>query len=421
MAKEPESRALAGRDPVTERHTGVSRAPPSWGSRLDLTMVSPAEDVLGPDYEEDEEEDALAFLLSESDEQEEDTFMSPAQAAKPEASAVLPGDSTPASPGLSMDLQAVCKRAAARLNVPWPEMAKETSRSRYEGTHLPQAAGIKRQLLPVFPEMLDEVSVSWRDRPFCNKVPIQGASSIDCDGMEKLGLLCMPPMEPLVAAHLLLKMGPSPSRNPTLPAKSDRFQSAFSARALNVSSLLTAYQAELCEDLSGNPGVATLDEMAAVTDICLGVQRCAVQATDKVMGIMVVQERARWLNLTTLPDREKEDVLDMPIVPEGIFGSALASMQRRCETKKREDEALHLCVPRRVQPLLSQQQSSAQAASNSARFKTPKTQRSQPTPSPQPRLETRASWPRTFPVPAAAQAQPTQNFGQQSRKKKRAV
>ncbi|KAK5930417.1 hypothetical protein CgunFtcFv8_026653 [Champsocephalus gunnari] len=221
--------------------------------------------------------------------------------------------------------------------------------------------------------------------------------------MEKLGLLRIPPMEPLVAAHLLPKVGPSPSRNPTLPAKSDRFQSAMteksykaaalSARALNVSSLLTAYQAELCEDLSGNPGAATLDEMAAVTDICLHVQHCAVQATGKVMGIMVVQERVRWLNLTNLPDREKEDVLDMPVVPEGIFGSALASMQRRCETKKKEDEALHLCFPRRVQPLPSHQQSFAQAASNFARFKAPDKQKSQPTLSPQPMLETRASWP----------------------------
>ncbi|KAK5900673.1 hypothetical protein CgunFtcFv8_025615 [Champsocephalus gunnari] len=182
-ATEPESCAMAGRDPVTIRHAGTdSRALPSWGSRLDLTMVSPVEDVLELDYEED----ALAFLLSESDEQEEDTFMSSAQAAKPGARAALPGDSTPASPGLSMDLQAVCKRAAVRLNVPWPEMAKETSRSRYEGKQLPQAAGKKRQLLPVFPEMLDEVSVSWRDRPFSNKVPIQGASSLDCDGMERL-------------------------------------------------------------------------------------------------------------------------------------------------------------------------------------------------------------------------------------------
>ena len=48
------------------------------------------------------------------------------------------------------------------------------------------------------------------------------------------------------------------SRSPSLPSKSDRFQSALtekaykaaalSAKALNVLSLLTAYQAELCED-----------------------------------------------------------------------------------------------------------------------------------------------------------------------------
>ncbi|KAK5904815.1 hypothetical protein CesoFtcFv8_006341 [Champsocephalus esox] len=185
--------------------------------------------------------------------------------------------------------------------------------------------------------------------------------------------------------------------------------------------MLTAYQAELCEDLSSDSGPATLDEIAAVTDICLRVQRCAVQATGKVMGIMVVQERARWLNLTNLPDREKEDVLDMPIVPEGIFGSALASMQRRCESKKKEDEALHLCLPRRVQPLLPQQRPFAQAAPNPAGSRVPDQQRSQSAPSPQPRQETRASWSRKSPVPAAAQAQPTQHFGQQSRRKKRAA
>ncbi|KAK5900924.1 hypothetical protein CgunFtcFv8_025844 [Champsocephalus gunnari] len=96
----------------------------------------------------------------------------------------------------------------------------------------------------------------------CHRLRLQSRERwlLDCDGMERLGLLRIPPMEPLVAAHLLPRMGPSPSRNTTLPAKADRFQStmtersyraaALSARALNVSSLLMAYQAELCEDLS---------------------------------------------------------------------------------------------------------------------------------------------------------------------------
>lgn len=56
----------------------------------------------------------------------------------------------------------------------------------------------------------------------------------------------------------------------------------------------------------------------------------------------------RWFNLVNLLDKEKDDMLHMPIVPEGIFRSAFASMQQRCEAKKKEDEALQLCLPRKA-------------------------------------------------------------------------
>lgn len=42
--------------------------------------------------------------------------------------------------------------------------------------------------------------------------------------------------------------------------------------------------------------------------------------------------------------------MDMPIVPDCIFGTALASMQQKCEARKREDEALKLCLPRKIEP-----------------------------------------------------------------------
>lgn len=68
----------------------------------------------------------------------------------------------------------------------------------------------------------------------------------------------MPPMEPLEAAHLHDRLSTLCYRTLTLPSKSDRFQSALTnrtykatalnIRTLNVLSLLTAYQAELCED-----------------------------------------------------------------------------------------------------------------------------------------------------------------------------
>lgn len=44
------------------------------------------------------------------------------------------------------------------------------------------------------------------------------------------------------------------------------------------------------------------DNITIIMDICLCVQRCAVQAVGKCM--------ARWLNLTNLLKKEKEDILE---------------------------------------------------------------------------------------------------------------
>ena len=87
-------------------------------------------------------------------------------------------------------------------------------------------------------------SRSWKDRPYSSRSPIPGASSLDCEAMESRGLIRMPPMEPLVAAHPHPRLSMMSSRSPALPSKSDRFQSALtekaykaaalSARALNV-------------------------------------------------------------------------------------------------------------------------------------------------------------------------------------------
>lgn len=78
--------------------------------------------------------------------------------------------------------------------------------------------------------------------------------------MESLGLHSMPLMEPLIAAHLHPKSQLSvvSSWSPSLPSKSDHFQSALtervykaavlSVRVLNILSMLIAYQAELCKN-----------------------------------------------------------------------------------------------------------------------------------------------------------------------------
>lgn len=45
------------------------------------------------------------------------------------------------------------------------------------------------------------------------------------------------------------------------------------------------------------------------------------------------------LNLRNLSER-KEDILDMLIMTDNIFGTPLASMQQKCEVRKRDDEAI---------------------------------------------------------------------------------
>ncbi len=100
--------------------------------------------------------------------------------------------------------------------------------------------------------------------------------------MEKAGLLRMPPIEPLVAAHLHSKH--TAAANPTLPSKADRFQSsmteraykaiAFSIRALNATCADCVPRVEA----STMPGQMHWEEICVVTDIYLGLQRCAVQA-----------------------------------------------------------------------------------------------------------------------------------------------
>lgn len=78
----------------------------------------------------------------------------------------------------------------------------ETTRYHYEGKKLSLAKSATKQPLTVFPELLEEVARSWRDRPYSNRSPIPRASYFDCEVMESLGLLRMPPMELLIAAHL---------------------------------------------------------------------------------------------------------------------------------------------------------------------------------------------------------------------------
>ncbi|XP_070409951.1 uncharacterized protein [Nothobranchius furzeri] len=107
----------------------------SLGSQLEPAGPShPVEDVLELDYGDDE--DTSELLISEEDE-DDGVFLPIAQASMPSFPS-SPRDGA-ASPAAHLDMQSVCRRAATRLNIPWPTVVTEAVRSRYEGKKLPQA------------------------------------------------------------------------------------------------------------------------------------------------------------------------------------------------------------------------------------------------------------------------------------------
>ena len=68
----------------------------------------------------------------------------------------------------------------------------------------------------------------------------------------------------------------------------------------------------------------------------------------KAMALMVAQARARWLNLSSLSQKKKTQLLNVPMDLKGLFGPA--TLQECCKKKRRQDEALQLCLPRKVPP-----------------------------------------------------------------------
>lgn len=95
-----------------------------------------------------------------------------------------------------------------------------------------------------------------------------------------------------------------------------------------------------CATATHSQAQATWDEIASIMDLSLSIQHFTVQATAKTIVNDVLQECAHWLNLTSLSDRDAGH----PIIPEGIFGSALPTMQERVEAKSKKDEALKCCL-----------------------------------------------------------------------------
>lgn len=354
---------------ATPQTATITHQPPATREWSDLMADEPSEmpplfeDLLeGEPGAEDAEGDANSDLLDmdEMDEEEDDTTFPIKQSRPPSASDT--------APPVDSNLYEVCKRAAAKLGIQWPaaQDAEGTERDLYDGKRLPPAQPPSKQLLPPVPACMKEMSRFWSS-PFKSKLPTKGYSKLEIHGMGELGLAEPPAVEPSVALHLHPNQRSlSASSTTSLPNKAERLTASVFQRmyrygaqsvcSLNATTLLSAYQAEILEEMgqqldSGAPNPALWDEICVVNDLILRSSRGAVQGCGRVMGLAVSGERALWLNLSGLSDGQKAEVMDAPYDPtKGLFGPALEKMRETSNLRKQEGEAFNLCLPRKPTP-----------------------------------------------------------------------
>ncbi|KAK0148792.1 hypothetical protein N1851_010874 [Merluccius polli] len=358
---------LGGATAKASTNVHQSQAATSWADMMEAVspLVPPLFDdailEAEPGTEDAEGDGNFDLLDMDGMEEEEDDSTFPVQLSRP------PSASDAAQPADS-NLYEVCKRAAAKLGIQWPAApdAEGAERDLYDGKRLPPAQPPSKQLLPAVPICMKEMSRYWSS-PFKSKLPTKGCSKLEIHGMGELGLAEPPAVEPSVAYHLHPnRRSLSTSSGISLPGKTDRLTAstyqrmykyaAQSVCSLNAMTLLSAYQAEILEEMgcqldSGSPSPALWDEICIVNDLVLRSSRGAVQGCGRVMGLAVSGERALWLSLSGLSDAQKAEVMDATYDPtKGLFGPALEKMRETSTLRKQEGEAFDLCLPRKQAP-----------------------------------------------------------------------
>lgn len=102
-------------------------------------------------------------------------------------------------------------------------------------------------------------------------------------------------------------------------------------KALNASSLLLAYHADLVDKMSVSLTPDLWDELCVVTELCLRLHRCAAQASGRGLALMITGEKARWLNL---PLSEEGLTPQHPCGPQRLIRP---SGSHRAETLQEEE------------------------------------------------------------------------------------
>uniref|UniRef100_A0AAV2JT54 Uncharacterized protein n=1 Tax=Knipowitschia caucasica TaxID=637954 RepID=A0AAV2JT54_KNICA len=161
-----------------ERPRGVTSTELSWSMQMDAEhpLSDPDELDLGLGASGDnlvEFPDSGDEPISLPSEEDEDLIMEQftlTQATRPGSATASSGSPTPPA---AQSLHEVCRRAAAKLGIEWPEAPAEAAKSRYKGRRLPKIKTSEKQLFPpVEPLVASHLHPSQRKVPV-SKVPSQ--------------------------------------------------------------------------------------------------------------------------------------------------------------------------------------------------------------------------------------------------------
>lgn len=119
--------------------------------------------------------------------------------------------------------------------------------------------------------------------------------------------------------------------------------------ALNTIAVLQAYQVDLLKDTEVAEGVAPAEikELCCTTDLVLRATKQADCAINLYLAALVTTKRHLWLNLSGLKEKERSFLLDAPISPVGLFGSAVEMVGRKFREAKVKSEAFKRYIPHR--------------------------------------------------------------------------
>lgn len=100
--------------------------------------------------------------------------------------------------------------------------------------------------------------------------------------------------------------------------------------------VVTSHLTPLLADQANNTVTETKPvTTTAESKLGIGTDPSESQAAGRALSILILQERERWQNLSGLSDRQNLHILDQSVDSASLFGTTVATMQQRCEEKKK--------------------------------------------------------------------------------------